>query len=136
LTAFGEEKLSHKGADVYLQCLLGMGDEIFQGTSAVKPLVFQKRAAERCKHEENLFRQSMTLEAMEKVIARRKFLNEGEAAVLKEAQDYAVSGLQRSVVVLYAREFEKRHHGMMPCQLSALPSSEDQTKQYICAIRE
>jgi hypothetical protein len=55
--------------------------------------------------------------------------------VLFETIEQTISGLRRSMVIVYAEEFDKRHPGLRSCSL--IPDQAlDERLKYLCAVRD
>jgi hypothetical protein len=68
-------------------------------------------------------------------LQQKKFLNKEAQAVLFETIEQTINGLRRSMVVVYAEEFDKRHPGRRSCSLVSDQAMDEKLK-YFCAVRD
>jgi len=125
----------HLAAKVYLNCLDRQGGQILSVSPNAKPSVFEKVAAARCKEDEDRLRQLLQIDILLPQVQQKKFLNKEAQAVLLETIEQTISGLRRSMVVVYAEEFDKRHPGLRSCSLSPSQAMDEKLK-YFCAVRD
>jgi hypothetical protein len=102
-------------AKLYVNCLDRQGGRILSVSPNTKPSVFEKVAAARCKEDEDRLRQLLQIDMLLPQVQQKRFLNKEAQAVLLETIEQTISGLRRSIVIIYAEEFDKRHPGLRSC---------------------
>jgi predicted ATP-dependent protease len=130
-----DKETRHLAATVYFNCLSSEGARILTVSPRTKPNQFERIAATKCKEDEERLRQLMQIDVLLPQVQQKQFLNKEAQAVLLEAIEQTVTGLRRSVVVIYAEEFDKRNPGLRSCSLTSAPQTDKRLK-YLCAVRD
>jgi hypothetical protein len=125
----------HLAAKLYVNCLAGQGGQILSESRNIKPSVFEKVAAAKCKKDEDRLRQLLQIDVLLPQLQQKKLLNKEAQAVLLEIIEQTITGLRRSMVILYAEEFDKRHPSLRSCSLVSSEATDEKLK-YLCAIRD
>jgi hypothetical protein len=125
----------HLAAKAFVDCLDREGGRLLSESRMTKPSKFEKVAAVRCKEDEDRLRQILQIDVLLPQLQQKKFLNKEAQAELFETIEQTVSGLRRSMVVVYAEQFDKRHPGSRSCSLASEQGMDDKIR-YFCAVRD
>lgn len=117
-----------------MRCLDSFGGSMLDARQPIPPSQFERRAIPACKKQEQLFREAMTISVASALINSKKMTSAESLSFIDETIEQTVVRVRRSVLVLYASEFDKKYPGRRSCTVTSTDVND--TGAVFCALRD